>query len=52
VDGRGQPSYSKLRFVILSGATASRSKAVAKSKDCYPLNSAGISPGILYHFTA
>ena len=48
VDCRGDSRYRETgRFVILSGATASRSGAVAESKDPYQLKFADARQGIL-----
>jgi hypothetical protein len=48
VDSRGDSVTAKLEdFVILSGATASRSGAVAESKDPYQLKLADARQGIL-----
>ena len=47
-DSRGDSVTAKLEdFVILSGATASRSGAVAESKDPHQLKLAGARQGIL-----
>jgi hypothetical protein len=48
MDSRGDSVTAKLEdFVILSGATASRSGAVAESKDPYQLKLADARQGIL-----
>ena len=48
VDSRGDSITAKLEdLVILSGATAAQSEAVAESKDPYQLKSADARQGIL-----